>query len=338
MLFGRCENEKCTSIGDEGIPVIHYRNFLNTDPPGLAMIWNEAFTGRGGVRLRHSSPLENYVFNKPYFDPAGLIIAMEDEEFVGFTHAGFGPNPSQTELSRDTGIVCLIGVRPAYQGRGIGSELLGRAESYLTRTGAKTLYAGLLDPLTPFYFGLYGGSEMPGFLASDPATGPFLQRHGYQVFRTAHVFQRFLNQPLNLSDPRFPQLRRCFAVRIAPREGAGTWWQECVFGPIEIVDFRLEEKGTGQVVSRTSVWEMDGFSWRWNQPAVGVIDIEVREDLRRQGLAKYLLSQMLRYLQEQFFGLAEVHATEGNEAAMMLYQSLGFEKVDTGHLYKKLDQ
>jgi ribosomal protein S18 acetylase RimI-like enzyme len=315
--------------------VIQYRSFLNTDPPGLAMIWNEAFTGRGGVRLRHSSPLENYVFNKPYFDPAGLIVALEDHEFVGFTHAGFGPNSLQTGVSRDEGVVCLIGVRPAYRRRGIGSELLRRAEAYLTGAGAKTLYAGLMAPLTPFYFGLYGGSEMPGFLASDPETAPFLGRYGYQVFRTAHVFQRILNQPLNLADPRFPDLRRRFEVRIAPREGAGTWWQECVFGPIEIVDFRLEEKSTGQVASRTSVWEMDGFSWRWNQPAVGVVDIEVREDLRRQGLAKYLLGQMLRYLQEQFFGVAEVHALEGNEAAMKLYQDLGFRKVDTGHLYKR---
>jgi ribosomal protein S18 acetylase RimI-like enzyme len=320
---------------NEGKHVIQYRQFRNTDPPGLAMVWNEAFTARGSAPLRHSSPLENYVFHKPYFDPAGLIVAIDNGQFVGFVHAAFGPNVSQTEICRNAGVICLIGVRPAYRRRSVGSELLRRAEAYLKDRGAQTLYAGCMAPLDPFYFGLYGGSEMPGFLASDPETSPFLERHGYRVCRTAHVFQRLLNQPLSIVDGRFPQLRRRFEVRIAPRSGPGTWWQECVLGPIELVDFRLEEKSTGNVAARTSVWEMDGFSWRWNQPAVGVLDAEVKEDLRRQGLAKYLLSQMLRYLQEQFFGAAEVHASEGDEAAMKLFEGLGFEKVDTGHLYKK---
>ena len=299
------------------------------------MIWNEAFIERGGVRLRHSSPLENYVFSKPYFDPAGLIVAQDDDTFAGFIHAGFGPNETQTGLSRDAGIIAILGVRPSYRGRGIGTGLLERAENYLRDKGATTIYAGPMSPFTPFYFGLYGGSEMPGFLTSEASTEPFLKRQGYEISRTAHVFQRFLNQPLNVPDPRFPLLRRRFDVRIVPRSGAGTWWHEAVLGPIEMVDFRLEEKNTGHVVAHTSVWEMDGFSWRWNQPAVGILETEVREELRRQGMAKYLLAQVLRYLQEQFFGLAEVHAPEGAEPAIRLYETLGFEKVDTGHLYKR---
>jgi ribosomal protein S18 acetylase RimI-like enzyme len=299
------------------------------------MIWNESFTGRGGVRLRHSSPLENYVFNKPYFDPAGLVVAHEDDQFVGFVHAGFGPGADHSALRSADGVICLIGVRPAYRRRGIGSELLRRAESYLSAAGATSLYAGPMAPLTPFYFGLYGGSEMPGFLVSDAEMGPFLEHRGYQICRTARVFQRFLNQPLNVTDARFPFFRRRFEVRIAPRTGPTSWWEECVLGPIEIVDFRLEDKNTSRVVGRTSVWEMDGFSWRWNQPAVGILGTEIEESFRRQGLGKYVVSQMLRYLQEQFFGVAEVHASEDNEPAIKLYENLGFECVDTGHLYVK---
>lgn len=315
--------------------MVHYRSFRNSDPPGLTAVWNEAFSGRGQVRLRHSSPLESYLFAKPYFDPAGLIVAVEDDALVGFSHAGFGPNGPQTGLDPSTGVLCALGVRPSHRRRGIGSELLRRGESYLAGKGARAVYAGPLAPLNPFYLGLCGGSETAGFLASDPEVEPFLGRHGYQVRDMALVFQRPLNRPINVADGRFAGLRRRFEVRIAPRTGTGTWWQECVLGPVEVIEFLLEDKQTGQLAARMGVWEMELFSWRWNQPAVGIVDIEVRPELRRQGFAKYLLTQMLRYLQDQFFGLAEVHAGHTNEAVIGLYRSVGFQQVDIGRLYGK---
>jgi ribosomal protein S18 acetylase RimI-like enzyme len=315
--------------------VVQYRTFRNDDPPGLALIWNEAFTGRGEVRLRHSSPLENYVFSKAYFDPAGLTVAMDGNEAVGFAHAGFGPTADYSALSLDAGVTCLLGVRPAYRRRGIGSELLRHCETYLTSRGAKALYAGPMTPLNPFYFGLYGGSELPGFLASDTTAEPFLLRHGYQPQDTCFVFQRGLTLPVNVVDGRFPALRKNYEVRIVPRSGPGSWWEECTLGPVEVVEFNLQDKTTQRVVAQTSVWEMDLFSWRWSQPAVGILDVEVLPELRRQGLAKFLLSQMLRYLQEQYFGLTEVHITDQNPAAVKLFQSLGFEQVDIGRHYKK---
>src|SRR5437763_14830150 len=102
------------------LPVIDYRGFRNNDPPGLMEIWNEVFTGRGAVRLRHSSPLETHAFAKPYFDPAGVIVALDEGQRVGFAHAGFGPADNESALSRATGVTCLIGVRPSHQRRGIG--------------------------------------------------------------------------------------------------------------------------------------------------------------------------------------------------------------------------
>ncbi len=315
--------------------VISYRCFRNNDPPGLTAIWNEAFTGRGAVRLRHSSPLETHAFAKPYFDPAGLIVALDEGERVGFAQAGFGPTDTEAALSKAGGVTCLIGVRPTHRRHGIGTELLRRCEAYLTGQGAQTLYAGPMRPMNPFYFGLYGGSDLPGFLTSDASAEPFLLHHGYRVYDTCLVYQRALQQTLNVVDARFAALRRRFEVQVAPRSGIQSWWQECVLGPVELIDFFLEEKATAQIVARASVWEMEGFSWRWNQPAVGIADLDVRTDLRRQGLAKFLLAQLLRYLQDQFFGIVEVQTMERNEAAIQLYRGLGFEQVDTGRIYQK---
>ena len=116
--------------------MVHYRSFRNTDPPALVEIWNEAFIGRGAGRLRHSSVLERHVFAKPYFDAAGLIVAEENGTLAGFAHAGFGPNQRETILSKAAGVVSIVAVRPAFQRKGIGTELLTRAEAYLKERGA----------------------------------------------------------------------------------------------------------------------------------------------------------------------------------------------------------
>jgi ribosomal protein S18 acetylase RimI-like enzyme len=317
--------------------VVQYRSFRNTDPPALVEIWNEAFTGRGVVHLRHSTPLEHYVFAKPYFDPAGLILAEENGVGVGVVHAGFGANESETDVSAAAGVVCLIGVRPAFRRRGIGTELLRRAEEYLRGRGATALYAGPMRPLNPFYLGLYGGTELPGFLASDALADPFFTHRGYRAYQTSLVFHRRLDKPVTTVDARFPALRTRYELRITPRKGAGTWWQEASLGLVEPFDFQLLEKQGGKLAAQTAVWEMEGFSWRWNQPSVGLTELEVRPDVRRQGLAKFMVTQILRYLQEQFFGIVEAQTLEQNEAAVRLYRAAGFEQVDLGRAYRRVE-
>jgi ribosomal protein S18 acetylase RimI-like enzyme len=315
--------------------VIHYRTFRNDDPPSLMKVWNEAFSGRGAVPLPTPSALEEYVFAKPYFDRGGLTVALDDGEPVGFAHAGFGPTPDESALSTAVGVVCALGVRPSHRRRGVGTELLRRSEAYLAGRGAGTVYAGPMPPNNPFYLGLYGGSESAGFLASDADAEPFLLRHGYIRQDTSCVLHRRLEGPVNVSDPRFVNIRRRYELVAQPRQGAATWWQESVLGPIELLDVLLRDKASGEVAARAAAWEMLGFCQRWGTPAVGIIDLTVKEGLRRQGLARFVLVHLLRHVQEQFFSLVEVQANEKNAAALALYRGLGFEEVDRGHLYRK---
>jgi ribosomal protein S18 acetylase RimI-like enzyme len=315
--------------------VVNYRQFRNTDPPKLVNVWNEAFNGRGAVRLRTSAPLERHAFAKPHFDPAGLIVAEDDGTCVGFCHAGFGGSQDEKAVDRTAGVICLIGVRPTHRRRGIGSELLRRGEAYLRQKGATQIFAGAMSPLDPFYLGMYGGSDLPGVLASDTGADEFLSKRGYKPVRTSLVFQRRLNQPIKAVDPRFAAYRTRFEVRVTPRLAGMSFWQECVFGLVEPLEFFLEEKPAGKYAGRALAWEMEGFSWRWNLPSVGVSRLEIREDLRRQGLGKFLLAQVLRSVQEQFFELAELHVPDTNEPAIKLCRSLGFEQVDIGRQYQR---
>jgi ribosomal protein S18 acetylase RimI-like enzyme len=314
--------------------VVHFRNFHNDDPPGLVDIWNASFTGRGAVILRHSSPLERYAFSKPYFDPAGLIVAVEEGTRIGFAHAGFGANPAETGVSSTAGVICALGVLPSRRRQGIGTELLRRCEQYLVSRGAQMIQAGAMAPCNPFYLGLYGGSEQPGFLESEPQAGRFFEARGYAASQTSIVLQRRLDRPLNVVDGRFPGLRRRFQVDVSAGARTASFWNECVLGPVEPVEFRLQDSGTRHA-ARAKIWEMEGFSWRWGAPSVGLFDLVVEEALRRQGLAKLLLVNILQYLQDQYFAIAEAHVRDANVPALNLYRALGFEQVDVGRSYRK---
>jgi ribosomal protein S18 acetylase RimI-like enzyme len=314
--------------------VIHYRTFRNTDPPGLVEVWNAAFTGRGAVRLPGCLWMEFFLFSKLYFDPEGLIIALADRQVVGFAWTGFGPNASESALDPSRGVVCLLGVAPPYRRHGIGSELLRHAEMYLRSRGSQQLCAGPRYPLNPYTFGLYGGSNSPGFLESDPLARPFFLHHGYTVESSCLVFQRSLQSPLNVVDGRFAAHRLRYEICTYPFRRT-TWWQECVLGPVELYEYRLQDKLTGQSAARALLWEMETYVPSWKQHAVGIIDIAVAPQIRRQGLAKFLLTGMLRFLQDQFFNVVEVQLQADNTAGINLLRGLGFEQVDVGHVYRK---
>ena len=58
--------------------------------------------------------------------------------------------------------------------------------------GAKTLYGGGSYPLSPFYYGLYGGSELSGVLDSDPELVAVFSEAGYRAVHRSLVLHRDL--------------------------------------------------------------------------------------------------------------------------------------------------
>jgi ribosomal protein S18 acetylase RimI-like enzyme len=310
--------------------VVEYRTFRNTDPPHLVKVWNEAFPQRGSPRLTSSTLLERYVFAKSIFDPQGLIVAEENGERVGFVHAGMSLNPFNTQ---PVGVTCNLGVRTAFRRQGIGAELLRRSEQYLREHGAETLTAGGHWPNNPFYMGVYGGCESPGFLLSDAQAEPFFLKHGYRIDQKIIVLQRALDQPMKMFDPRFVPLRSRFELKFGSPRRMLNSWHEFVHGYVDPLQFVLHDRQSGTWVARTLVWEMEAFSHRWQRPTVGIFDFEVNPTYRRQSVGRYFLSLIMKYIQEQFFTLVELQLEDTNQHGLEFLRSLDFKHVDTGHVY-----
>ena len=310
---------------------MEYRTFRNFDPPLLADVWNTSMTGRGAASLNSSMLLERHVLCKPYFDPNGLFLAMDGEQCVGYAHAGGCQSEDGTEIH---GVVCAVMVRPSHRRQGIGTQLLYRCEEYLLERGAQKLFGGGHGQLNPYYAGVYGGSECSGFLKSDSAAEPFLKRHRYQIHDTIVVLQRKLGIALKCVDNRFGPLRNRFNILMGSPRSLG-WWEECMIGSLEPIEYVVEDREKGVFAGRALFWEMDAFSQKWGKPAIGILRFEIQEAYRKQGLGKLLLAHLIRQAQEQFHEIAEIHISEKNLVALSLLRVLNFETVDRGQVFVK---
>jgi GNAT superfamily N-acetyltransferase len=112
----------------------------------------------------------------PNFRREGSILALDGEVPAGYALAVARQVPVEGVMTDpERGYLWLLGVMPEYRGRGIGTELLARAENYLRSQGRAV---ALASPYSPGYF-------QPGVDVEAYADGlRFLLARGYaEVYR-----------------------------------------------------------------------------------------------------------------------------------------------------------
>jgi ribosomal protein S18 acetylase RimI-like enzyme len=278
--------------------------------------------------------LEQLVLAKQYFDPAGLIVAVADGMPVGFVHAGFGPTDDEKAVSTDFGTTHLLMLDGAHRQPAVADNLLHEAERYLGGRGAKVLYAGGIRPLSGFYLGLYGGSELPGVLVSDTVLGESCRRNHYREVDRVVIWQRELSSFRPPVTRAQRQLRRELTLREEVSPPAGSWWTALTTGAFDRVRFTLTGSGA-EPAAEVWTWDIEPLSIGWGVATVGLVDLHVTGARRRQGLATFLLSEVFAKLTSRGVQRVEAQTMQSNEAALALYKSLVFEKVDEGIVFRK---
>lgn len=315
--------------------MIEYRSFRNLDPPKLLALWHQSGLGRGAAEGITCDAFDALLFSQPYFDPRGLIFAWHDNELVGMVHAGFGVNSQRSQLDHDKGVICAVLVHPAHRRRGIGRELVRRAEEYLTSAGTTRFFAGPAPGLDPFYFGLYGGSQPSGFLESDPTAALFFEAIGYQPIQRREVLQRDLSSGGDPVTMRLVALRRQTQLAHLAEPHNVTWWWLTRFGRLESLRFLLTRKSDHTTLAAMTVLGLDLYVTKWQARAVGLTDLYVSENERRNGYGQALVVETCRRLRQEQVTLVDSQTLEDNHAYRNLLKSVGFEKVDTGVLYRR---
>lgn len=143
-----------------------------------------------------------------------------------------------------------------------------------------------------------------------------------------------MNQPVPWGDPRFAHLRRKYELRVKPRP-VTNWFEEALHGGIESMVFELLETAIERPVAEMRVAEMTQFINKTQPPLAGLYGIQVKPELRGQGLGKFLLAQTLQHLHDQLFQNVETVIPAENAAARNLLKGMGFVMIDEGTSYAK---
>ncbi|MDA7979102.1 MAG: GNAT family N-acetyltransferase [Pirellulales bacterium] len=316
--------------------MIDYRSFINTDPPRLAELWTKCAAARAHFQRVTPELLDDLVFSKQYFDRKGLIVATEDSVPVGFVHAAFGPSKDFSTISSDVGVICALLVDDSHRGQGVGRSLLALAQQFLLERGAKLIYGGGARPFNPFYWGLYGGAEFPGVLASEPAAQGLFQSAGFEVFGRTVLWRCDLDQfkpPMNRQQL---QVKRQFDVRAIADPQPATWWEANTAEALEQVRYELVCKTTRDVKASVTLWTMERKTEGMLIRSAGVMDLLVDEDLRRQGAGTFLVGDALRELKLRNFATVEGQTFRQDEGIGKLLSNLGFQEVDQGTIFRKV--
>ncbi len=317
--------------------MIRFRAFRNGDPPALAELWNRGLPERAVVRPVSPHEFNELVLTRLPFEADGLILAEDDGRLVGFVHAAFGPEsasgPSH-RIDRTMGTVAMLVVDPDRDDPALELALFAEAEAYLNRRGAKVLYAGGQVELSSYYWGVYGGSECSGVLDTHGTFRRASEGSGYEAVARSILFEIDLSAP-EFRDPRSLLIRRQTRLEVVEDAMPANWWESLAIGCSQITRFRLLAKDNDRELAAASSWDMAAFGRLDGKARTGLIDVEVAVEQRRKGFGRFLVGEILRHCRNQWGEVVSVQTRETNKAAVALYESLGFDPVDTSTLYRR---
>jgi len=317
--------------------LISYRPFRNLDPPRIAALWQNQPPLDGLAPVITPDTLNELVFSKPYFDPAGLQVACDDQRMIGFVHAGFGPTKEQTSLDRRRGVISMLMVsqQADVDSAAVSAELLERGEAYLRQAGSIEIFAMGIGELCPFYLGLYGQGDLPGVLQHDSMRQALFRAHDYQPAGRVVIFERELIGFRSPVDRRQLQIRRGSTLSLQLDPPPATWWEACTKGCFELLRTELVPAAGGPPLASATFWSTETVAIGSPICEVRLAHIEAHSDRRRSGLATYLLSESLRVLYEQGFPRVTSQINDDDTASAALFKKLGFVQIGAADVLRK---
>ncbi len=278
---------------------------------------------------------EQRVLSKPYFDAKGLIIAEQGDQVVGFVHCGFGPNSDGSDIDMSRGIICILLTAADADKQKVCCGLIEQAEAYLVSRGSRRITTGTDFPYSPFYLGLYGGSNVPGIVSDNEAVIPVFEKLGYSQLQKVLIMQRSLLNFRAVLDRQQTTVRRGYRIQHDQDPLPANWWEACTLGNTNRMLFRLIERKSGLVNGHISYWDMEPLARNWGIRAMGLFGISIEREARKLGLGTFLIGESLRHMQQQAINLVEAQVLEDNLPAVNLFEKMGFETIDTGRVLQK---
>ena len=254
------------------------------------------------------------VEKKSYFDPAGLFVAVEGRQVVGWVHAcvAAGSEGHHDPDKRVPRVRMLIYPRHRLK---VGDALVGKATAWLKNTGEREFLAMHARAGYPFYRGLWMGGE-----PMCPVTLPHVQlafeAGGYKntqesIFMVAEMS----------SAPKKVRAR----VSIELEESAAEMKHE----PMRESWIGFEPMRTRALIGEEEVgsiaWVIQPHLDRLGAPCVNIWGLGVQGEHRRKGVASALVSHVMTRGYRMGARFASVGTQLWNSPAHATYAKVGFQ-------------
>jgi len=298
----------------------------------LVDLWNRLPNVSGLVEQIDYTTLERHVFAKPYFDHDGLSIAQENGKVIGFAHAGFSPQESLAELDYQTGVVSQLRLDASVTDGSVANTLLTMSVDYCKSKGAKTVHAGAFFPHSPFYLGLYGGSRLPGVIEQDTQCLAAFKEFGFVEHDQIIILELQLAELKSIMGRQQMSVRRNFLINATSDPLEQSWWESCTLGVAGRERFTVINKRSKEVSGAVSYWDMQPLSSSFCGKARGLYNLSIEENLRRGGIATYLVGESLKHLAKSDVKMVEAQTRSSDAASVALFEKLGFKKTSSGSL------
>ncbi|QEG42111.1 GNAT family N-acetyltransferase [Roseimaritima ulvae] len=182
------------------------REFRNADVPQLLQTWNAHFEAAGMLPQLTAAAFEQAIFDRLYFDPRRLIVALDDDRVVAFAHWMVVPGRPQEA------VLPAICACPAAATDTLGRELLLRCEQAARAAGCEAMLGGTAAEHFSGYAGLSPLGPGEGILDADRVAAGWFMQNAYTPLHRIARYSVSLAQFRPPIDRMQMQLRRATSI------------------------------------------------------------------------------------------------------------------------------
>jgi ribosomal protein S18 acetylase RimI-like enzyme len=285
--------------------------------------------------------LQSQILGLPMLDSRSIMLAFDNDTPVGYVHTAFAPDDDKHFFDFTIGHICFLCVDAAYSdASGAAAALIRAGEDHLSGKGAQVIFGGSPSPSVPFYTAFYSGGEACGILHSDETVINAFHAANYHIHQATTWFHFDLQNYAPADTAETVGYFGEFEIEIHESSKARTWWEGCALAQGIWFDATAFLARTNRPIARLRTritypdaadeTAMYGKTW-----LASLVELRVHPSFDHQGIKKYLLDELIRYLVAQNqIAQIEAHTAE-NSPLFTLLRSQSWLERNTGTVFIK---
>lgn len=300
------------------------RTFRNTDASALCAVYASHYQAASLPGTLSPLSLELCVLSKPFFSPAQLLVAEQDEQVVGFLLIGFEPEIDLLAASSTHACISALCVTNVANEDEIAGRLLASAWQFANQIGVAQLRFSPPPPASPFMAGIAPGDGMIGAPDVDIRQNRWLQANNWEAGERVVCWEIDLGQFHPPMDRMQIQIRRMAHVDRLLDEPTMPWFIANMLGHAEQVGFQLTARETRTVAADVVLWTVGDELIPQSEMVARLWPLDPEGSSKNEDHYVFLLSEAFRQLREDRVDVVRTVSSHQDAVMAHLLQRVGF--------------